>query len=199
MKKTINHVTYNTNTAKAIAVMTYGYSGYSDTLYKTPKGKFFVYSVGSGLKNGNGQRCHEVINTATEESAKGWVNLKWDYHCDFGGLKSKVGNWNQLFNYMGMTPPTVTKNGNCVVTVKYGKLEVKFWLRGVLNNNWSCAEFNTFDGNWKVFRNEKGQGRYFLNDTELESRLELVDNRTKLGEAQRILRKAWNNYKYFGK
>lgn len=50
MKKTINHVTYNTHTAREIFNRSYDEPGslwFSETtIYQTPKGRYFLYGYG---------------------------------------------------------------------------------------------------------------------------------------------------------
>lgn len=50
MKKTIGRKVYNTDTATLIKTNAVSYfgdpAGYEETLYKTPKGEYFVYGVG---------------------------------------------------------------------------------------------------------------------------------------------------------
>ena len=47
MKRTINHVTYNTETAKTVSERRYEIDQYSETLYQNKQGAYFL--VGSGL------------------------------------------------------------------------------------------------------------------------------------------------------
>lgn len=69
MKKTINKKVYNTDTATAIKTNTVSYfgdpAGYEETLYKTPKGGFFVYGIGGS----ESKYPEETIIVVTEEEA----------------------------------------------------------------------------------------------------------------------------------
>ena len=50
MKKSISRKVYNTETAELIKTNNYGEfgdpAGYQESLYKTPKGDYFVYGIG---------------------------------------------------------------------------------------------------------------------------------------------------------
>ena len=70
MKKTINRKVYNTETATLIKTNNYGEfgdpAGYQETLYKTPKGDFFVYAIGGA----ESKYPEETIFTVTADEAE---------------------------------------------------------------------------------------------------------------------------------
>ena len=76
MKKTICKVEYDTDTAELIQKKTVGYfgdpTGYEETLYKTPAGKFFLYG------NGGAESVYpeETIKRLSAEKATEWQEAK---------------------------------------------------------------------------------------------------------------------------
>jgi hypothetical protein len=82
MKTTINHLTYNTETAEEIASDSHGYSSdfnhWEETLYKTKNGNYFLHGKGGAMSRyseacGNNSYCggSEII-PMTEEEALAW-------------------------------------------------------------------------------------------------------------------------------
>lgn len=72
MKKIINRVTYNTETALEIGRMACGTfgdpAGYEEVLYQTKKGAFFIYANGGE----NSKYTEETIMPLTNAEAKDW-------------------------------------------------------------------------------------------------------------------------------
>ncbi len=72
MKKIINRVTYNTETAIEIGRMSSGTfgdpTGYEEILYQTKKGAFFVYANGGA----ESKYTEETIVPLTKAEAKDW-------------------------------------------------------------------------------------------------------------------------------
>ena len=70
MKKSISRKVYNTDTAELIKTNNYGEfgdpAGYQETLYKTPKGDYFIYGVGGA----ESKYPAEDIVTVTPEEAE---------------------------------------------------------------------------------------------------------------------------------
>lgn len=70
MKKSISRKVYNTDTAELIKTNNYGEfgdpAGYQESLYKTPKGDFFIYGVGGA----ESKYPEEDIVTVTPEEAE---------------------------------------------------------------------------------------------------------------------------------
>ena len=82
MKKIINGSKYDTETAKMIAVNSYGqvgdFSHWEEELYKTKSGKFFLYGEGGanskyGVWEGNEGRGDEKIMPMSVDEAKTWA------------------------------------------------------------------------------------------------------------------------------
>ena len=69
MKKSICRKVYNTETATLIKTNNYGVfgdpAGYQESLYKTPKGDYFVYAVGGA----DSKYPEETIFTVTADEA----------------------------------------------------------------------------------------------------------------------------------
>ena len=83
MKKTINGLTYNTDTAAEIAANSNGhyrndFAYCEETLYKTKKGNFFLFGTGGAMSKyseamGNNSRCGgSGITPLTKEQALEW-------------------------------------------------------------------------------------------------------------------------------
>lgn len=70
MKKTINRKVYNTDTATLVKTNTVSYFGdpvgYEESLYKTPKGDYFVYGIGGA----ESKYPEETIVAVTAEEAE---------------------------------------------------------------------------------------------------------------------------------
>ena len=82
MKKIINGSKFDTETAKMIAVNSYGqvgdFSHWEEELYRTKSGKFFLYGVGGpnskyGVWEGNEGYGDEKIMPMSEDEAKTWA------------------------------------------------------------------------------------------------------------------------------
>jgi hypothetical protein len=85
MKATINQLIYNTETADKVASDSYGYSSdfnhWSETLYKTKKGNYFLHGEGGAMSRysescGNNSRCggSEIIPMSEVEALE-WCEL----------------------------------------------------------------------------------------------------------------------------
>ena len=82
MKATINHLTYNTETAELLASESYGYSSdfnhWCETLYKTKKGNYFLHGEGGAMSKyakscGSNSVCGgDAIVPLTETDALAW-------------------------------------------------------------------------------------------------------------------------------
>jgi hypothetical protein len=85
MKATINRLVYDTNTAEELANESYGYqtdfNHWSETLYKTKKGNYFLFGEGGALSKYAepcGNNCYgggDRIIPLTEEEALEWCEL----------------------------------------------------------------------------------------------------------------------------
>ena len=82
MKKIINGSKFDTETAKMIAVNSYGqvgdFSHWEEELYRTKSGKFFLYGEGGasskyGVWEGNEGYGDEKIMPMSEDEAKTWA------------------------------------------------------------------------------------------------------------------------------
>lgn len=96
MKKIIDGKTYNTETAECLGEYSYGIPGdyhyYSEGLYRSQKGTYFIYGEGGALSKyarliGNHQTGGDGLNVISEEEALKWAEHHLsadDYICIFG-------------------------------------------------------------------------------------------------------------------
>lgn len=106
MKKVINSTLYNTETAKELGAYSYlsrrDLYGWSETLYRTKSGKYFIYGEGgpaskySEMTGNNSWSGGEKIIPISEDKAKEWGEQYLDgdeYIAAFGDPDADIPDW----------------------------------------------------------------------------------------------------------
>lgn len=96
MKKIIDGKTYNTETAECLGEYSYGFPGdyhyYSEWLYRSQKGTYFIYGEGGALSKyatqmGRHYSDGDGLSVLSEKEAREWAEHHLsadDYICIFG-------------------------------------------------------------------------------------------------------------------